>query len=253
MPAGSAPQFRQLLPAPGTVTAGQLLEPLDLVARAHAGRPYTVVNFISSADGRAAFRGRSGALSDAGDREMFHGLRERVDAVFVGTGTLRAERYGRLVRDAQRRRRRAAAGLAPDPLACLMTRSGDLPTDIPLFADPSSRVVVFSAGDVALDGVEATVDTVTLNRGELTLTTMLRRLRSDYDVRALLCEGGPTVFGALLHEDLVDELFLTIAPKLTGGANPTITAGPELGELRRMDLAWALEHDGYLYLRYALA
>ena len=43
---------------------------------------------------------------------MFHGLREHVDAILVGTGTLRAERYGRIVRDPERRRRRAGVGAA---------------------------------------------------------------------------------------------------------------------------------------------
>ena len=94
---------------------------------------------------------------------------------------------------------------------------------------------------------------VRLDPGELTLTTVMRRLRSAFDVRSLLCEGGPTLFGALLQEDLVDELFLSLAPKLTGGGTaPAITAGPELAELRTLSLVWALELDGSLYLRYAL-
>lgn len=94
---------------------------------------------------------------------------------------------------------------------------------------------------------------VCLDPGELTLTTMMRRLRSDFDVRTLLCEGGPTLFGALLQEGLVDELFLSLAPKLTGGGTaPAITSGAELTELRTMTLVWALEHEDALYLRYAL-
>lgn len=245
------PEYRQLLPEPQTVTAQRLLGALELVGQAPAERPYTIVNFIASADGRAAFHGRSGPLSDPGDRAMFHGLRERVDAVFVGTGTLRAERYGRLVRDAERRNRRAASGLAPDPLACLLTRSGNVPLDIPLFADPSSHVVVYSAHDLDLSAAAAGVESITLDPGQLTLTTMLRHLRAAYDVRALLCEGGPTVFAALLGEDLVDELFLTIAPRLTGGGgDPTITRGSAMTELAELQLRWALERDGFLYLRY---
>jgi riboflavin biosynthesis pyrimidine reductase len=95
---------------------------------------------------------------------------------------------------------------------------------------------------------------VRLDPGQITLTTMMRRLRSDYDVRALLCEGGPLVFGALLHEALVDELFLTLAPKLTGGGGaPGITSGPELPEPASLELVWALEDEGSLFLRYALA
>jgi riboflavin biosynthesis pyrimidine reductase len=184
---------------------------------------------------------------------LFHGLREYVDAVMAGTGTLRAERYGRMVRDPERRHRRAASGLSPDPLAAIISRSGDVPLDIPLFADPHSRVVVFTPVQLETSALAATVDVVHLDPGELTLTTMMRRLRSDYDVRSLLCEGGPTLFGALLQEGLVDELFLSVAAKLTGGGTaPAITTGPELAELSTLSLVWALELDGALYLRYAI-
>jgi len=230
-----------------------VLKPLDLAGRALADRPYTVVNFVASADGHAAFQGRSRWLGDDGDRELFHGLREHVDAVMAGTGTLRAERYGRIVRDPERRERRAAAGLHPESLAAIISRSADVPLDIPLFADPAARVVIFTSGELDTTDLAADVDVVDLDPGELTLTTMMRRLRSDYDVRSVLCEGGPTLFGALLQEDLVDELFLSLAPKLTGGGTASaISAGPELAELRTMSLVWALELGGTLYLRYSL-
>src|SRR5207248_1063785 len=130
------------------LTVAEVVASLELVALAQSERPYTVVNFVASADGRAAFRGRSGALGDEGDRQMFHGLRERVDAVFAGTATMRGERYGRLVRDPERRRRREQAGLAPEPLACLISRTGEVPLEIPLFAEPESRVVIFTPVDL---------------------------------------------------------------------------------------------------------
>ncbi len=92
-----APSLRRLLPdadptrSPSTrVAVGQLIGDLDLGAHVPVHRPYTVVNFVASADGHAAFRGRSRWLSDDADREMFHGLREKVDAVMAGTGTLRS-------------------------------------------------------------------------------------------------------------------------------------------------------------------
>jgi riboflavin-specific deaminase-like protein len=246
------PRFRRLAPDPATVTAEEALAELELVGQALPDRPYTVVNFVASADGRAAVDGRSAPLSDPGDRVMFHGLREQVDAVMAGTATMRNERYGRLVRDPQRRARRAGRGLAPDPLACLVTRSGEVPVSIPLFADASSRIAVFAPRPVALDAPSARVDVIALDPGELTLTTVLRRLRAAYDVRALLCEGGPTLFGALLQEDLVDELFLTIAPRLTGGgADPTVTTGPALAQPAELRLLWTLEREGTLFLRYA--
>lgn len=246
-------EIRQLLPEPAIMAVEDLVASLDLAGRAGEERPYTVANFISTLDGRAAFGGRSAPLGDPADRELFHGLRERVDAVFAGSGTLRAERYGRLTKDPERRRRRAAAGLAPEPLACVVTLSGKVPTEIPLFAEPEARVVVFGPTEPDLSEVAAQVEVVRLDMGELTLTTVSRRLRSDYGVRSLLCEGGPTVFGALLRERLVDELFLTLAPKLAGGGTePTIASGTELSELQQLEPVWALAHGGALYLRYAL-
>jgi riboflavin biosynthesis pyrimidine reductase len=226
--------FRRLLPEPAEVGVEDLLGALDFGARAPEQRPYTFVNFVASADGRATYAGRSGALGDDGDHAMFHGLRESADAVMAGTVTLRTERY--------------------EPLLCIITRSGDVPTEIPLFAEPEARIVIFSASAVQLGSPAAQVEMVRLDPAELTLTTALRRLRADFGVRTLLCEGGPTLFGALLRERIVDELFLTLAPKLGGGGNgPAVTSGPELPGLQLLRIEWLLERHDSLYLRYRLA
>ena len=244
-------ELRQLFPQQRTITVADLLAAIEPADHEGLDRPYTLVNFVATADGRASFLGRSGPIGDEGDRQLFHGLRERVDAVMAGTGTLRTERYGRIARDPERRRRRAARGLPPEPLAVVVTRSGDVPTDIPLFGEPEARVVVFTPSDLDTAGCAAHVDVVRLDPGELTMTTAMRRLASDYGVRVLLCEGGPTVFGALLQEDLVDELFLTISPRLAGGGSgASITAGPPLPELLHLTLVWELEREGSLFLRY---
>ena len=231
------PELRQLVPEPATVHVGELLASLSLAGRAHADRPYTIVNFVASTDGRAAFNGRSRDLSDPGDRAMFHGLREHVDAILVGTGTLRAERYGRLVRDPERRQ--PAGRLGPEPGAARLRlqprrRRPDRHPAVLRVGRSSHRV---HAAELDTSELARSVDVVRLDPGELTLTTMMRRLRSAYDVRSLLCEGGPTIFGALLQEDLVDELFLSLAPKLTGGGRaPGITSGPALMDLRQLSL-----------------
>jgi 5-amino-6-(5-phosphoribosylamino)uracil reductase len=246
-------EFRRLIPDPAVVTSTELLAGLHFDDRAGDQRPYTAVNFVATADGRAAFQGRSVPLGDDADREIFLGLREHVDAVFAGTRTLRIERYGRMVSSAERRERRAQAGRRPEPLACVVTLSGEVPVEIPLFREPNAQIVIFSPRDPDLSGCAAQVEVVRLDRGELTLTTVLRRLRADFGVRSLLCEGGPTVFGALLQERVVDELFLTLAPKLAGGgSSPTITSGPELPELLGLEIVWALERAHSLFLRYAV-
>ncbi len=245
--------FRQLLPHTATVDADALLATLTAAVRPPPERPYTFVNFVASADGRATLRGRSGGLGDDGDRAMFHGLREQVDAVLTGTGTLRTERYGRILGKPERRDRRRAAGRPAEPLACVVSRSGQVPTGIPLFAEPEARVVVYSPHELDMSGVAAQVEVVVLGPDRLTLHAALRDLRTNHGVGTLLCEGGPTLFSAMLGEGLVDELFLTLAPKLAGGGSePAITAGPELANPAELAIRWLLERNGSLYLRYSL-
>ena len=93
----------------------------------------------------------------------------------------------------------------------------------------------------------------TEGKHELTITTALRHLRREQGIRSLLCEGGPTLFAAMLEEGVVDELFLTLAPKLAGGGTePTITGGPELPGPAPLTVRWLLERQDSLYLRFGV-
>jgi riboflavin-specific deaminase-like protein len=246
-------ELHRLHPDPATVDTAELFGDLGLAARAHADRPWLVTNFATTADGRAALDGRSGAIGDDGDMEVFRRLRTQVDALLVGTHTLKVERYGPAVKQPELRAAREAIGLAPQPLLATVSRSGELPLEIPLFADPHARVVVFTTPRAPEPDCAADVRLVRLDPAELTLTSALRSLRADHGVRSLLCEGGPTLMGALLREQLVDELFLTLAPQLAGGGTaPTLSSGPGLPEAAALELVWALERAGSLYLRYAV-
>jgi riboflavin biosynthesis pyrimidine reductase len=243
--------FRQLFPRPEDVEIEDYVRSFDLPGRATGDRPYVVANFVSSLDGRGSVTGLSGGLSDAGDRAVFWALRGAVDAILVGTGTLEAESYGRMIKDPAVRARRRKKGLRPEPLTCILTRGGRLPLDIPLFSEPEAHVIVFSGDEVELGGSSARVDVVRLPPAELDFAHALARLRSEHEVRALLCEGGPSVLSALLREGVIDELCLTLAPKLVGGGTGTaITAGPELPELAQARLAGVIERQGTLFLRY---
>jgi riboflavin biosynthesis pyrimidine reductase len=86
-------------------------------------------------------------------------------------------------------------------------------------------------------------------QGRVDLPSLLRSLRNE-GVRALLCEGGPRLHGSLQAAGLVDDLFLTIAPKLAGGGAPRIVEG-ELPQVAPLELAWLLEQDGELLARYS--
>jgi 5-amino-6-(5-phosphoribosylamino)uracil reductase len=246
-------EFRRLLPTPETVDSADLYYDLRLGERAHDERPYVAMNFAATLDGRIAIDGRSGQIGDDGDLETFRRLRTQADALLVGTGTLRTEGYGRVMRNPVLRAHREAIGLDPDPPMVIVSRSGDLPLEIPLFADPDSKVIAFTHPDVPEPDVAASVDVVRLDPAELTLTTALRRLRADHGIRSILSEGGPTLLSSMLHERLVDELFVTIAPQLAGGGTePTLTTGASLPAPAELDPLWVLERNGSLYLRYAL-
>jgi riboflavin-specific deaminase-like protein len=243
----------RIYPGGETLTAAGVMTGLGLGDLAPPQRPYLVVNFVASADGKATFEGRSGKLGGDTDSALFHRLRTQVDAVLVGSGTLRAERYGRIVRDPELRAAREAEGLAPDPLACVVSRSLSLPLDIPLFQDPEQRTIVFTSSDERLEGAGPGVSVERLGAEELTMTSALEVLHARYAVRSVLCEGGPTVFGALLGEELVDELFLSLAPRIAGGGEaPTIAEGMPLAELLELELVWVLEAEGEMFIRYRI-
>ncbi len=246
--------LRRLLPEPGTVTPFEALDGLALGEVAPEHRPYVVLNMVATADGAATVAHRTAPISNAADRQLFHELRAHVDAVLVGAGTVRTERYGRLVRDPRRRERRIARGLAPDPLAIVVSHRLALTPDLPLFADPHSRVVVITASAAELSGCAAQVSYLRPAPGDdVDLSAMLNRLRTDFGVRSVLCEGGPTLNTSLLPAGLIDELFLSIAPTLAGSAGSlSIVGRAPLTEPIALDLVWLLESAGHLFARYAL-
>lgn len=243
--------LQRLCPNPGRTTVEEQLAGLDLVDFAYADRPYVVINFVTTLDGRAAIGGRSGPIGSDVDSEMLQRLRTRVDAVMIGAGTMRAERYGRMVSDPQLRALRERVGLAPDPLAVIVSGRLDLPWDAPLFTDGGGRVVVFTAADTDPPETETPLQVVR-HTDRVDLGAALSWLRAETDVRALLCEGGPGTHAQLQREGLADELFLTFAPKLSGGLEPHIIEG-ELPEVIGMELAWLLDNGGELFARYRRA
>ena len=157
--------YSRLLSAGPDATAPELLAELRPRERAPQDRPFVFVNMVSTIDGRAQVRGRTGALGEAADLEMLLELRALADAVLIGTGTLRVEGYARLVGSEERRARREAAGLAPDPPAVLLSRGLDLPWDAGLFAAPEQPVLVYTRADVEAE-VPDTVSPVEVVRLE---------------------------------------------------------------------------------------
>ena len=170
---------------------------------------------VSSLDGKATIDWRTKGLSTELDRQLFHRLRTQADAIMVGAGTVRAERYGRMAKSDELRDARAAEGLAPDPLAVVISARLDLPADLPLLDEPEQTVVIATHSTRACRSrpprsiYERTGDDLQL---------LMSRLREQHGVRSIVCEGGPTLNSYLFAAGLVDELWLTLNPKVAGGA-----------------------------------
>lgn len=241
--------MRRLLPDPGPVTIDEQLDSYRPWEEPRRERPFVAVNFVATLDGRAAIEGRSGPIGSPTDTKMLAGLRTRFDAVMIGAGTMRAERYGRVVASQEQRERRERLGLPHDPLVVIVSGSLDLPWDAPLFTAGGGRVLIFTSSG-ARPPETATTVRVVRHEGAVNLAEAMRQLRSERGVRALICEGGPHLHAQLQAQGLVDDLFLTIAPKLSGAEDaPRITEGPVHGVVD-LELDWLLEADGELFTRY---
>jgi riboflavin-specific deaminase-like protein len=241
--------FERLQPAGEPVEAPDLLAAAGFADRAPLDRPYLFMNFVATLDGRAAFDGRTQALGSDADLDMLLSLRAAAEAILIGSGTLRAEGYARLVKSEERRAARRGAGLAEDPTAVLISRSLDLPWETAgLFKAPEQPVIVYTSSDADPPEVAAPVEIVRLP--EATPSAALADLRRR-GVRALLSEGGPRLHRSLLAAGLVDELFLTMTPLLTGDElQPTIVAGGKLVDPVSLDLVWLLRAGTEIFARY---
>lgn len=237
-------RLRRLLPEAGEATPAE--------AAAHMlGAAKLVLNMVASADGHTTLSGRSGGIRGGqGDRELFHALRAHSDAILVGTGTLRAERYGAWIRDERRWEMRRAAGLRDEPIGVTLTRRGDVPWGIPLFSS-QARTIVYSGVEVEPPPeVTAPVEIVVLDDPDPAAVVADLRARG---LRSILCEGGATLNAGLLRARVVDELHLCLAPQIVGGTDPLpVVRGALDGDVALEPLdAYACE--GALLLRYGVA
>jgi riboflavin biosynthesis pyrimidine reductase len=242
-----------LAPVAETRSAADVVAGLGLDGGAAAvdGRPRVAAAMIASADGRAAVQGSSAGLGHPADTALLRELRTAVDAILVGTGTLRAERYAQLLDDDQRERR-VARGLDAEPIVATIARSGNVPLEVPLFAEPDARIAVYTEAEAAaVDGCAARVTVERRPPGEATPHGVLGHLAAEAGVRSVLCEGGPTLLRALAAARCIDHLFLTLAPVLAGGDAPTLLVGPPLDPPGRLELRDVYRAGGHVFMHYA--
>ncbi len=220
-------------------------------------RPRVSVNFAITWDGRISTRNRTPSdFSSKTDKRRLLEIRSQADAVLVGATTVAADRMTMGLPDAALRQARVERGQAPYPLRVLLSNSGRIDPAMRIFEADFSPIVIFSTHRMPSHvGAALTPKAdLRLHPGKtVDLKEMLRTLRHDFGVRSVDCEGGGRIFHALLVEDLVDEIHLTLCPRVFGGAKaPTLTGvtGTFLPASVRCTLKETAVEAGECFLRY---
>jgi riboflavin biosynthesis pyrimidine reductase len=134
----------------------------------------------------------------------------------------------------------------------VVTRSCRLAWEAPFFTAPLARplvVTVAAAPPEALARAAEVAEVIVAGDRDVDLALALSAL-GDRGHRAVLAEGGPTLSAQLAAAGLLDELCLTLSPRLVGGAAKRILDGPPLPGTPPLRLCSVCEQDGFLFLRY---
>lgn len=221
--------------------------------------PFVRCNMISSIDGAIAHKGRSGALGGPADRRVFQVLRSWADVIVVGAGTARAEGYGPARLDEGLRAARTARGQPPVPPIAAVTLSGRLDLASPFFCDAEVRPFVVTAGGPGEETLRRNgrladlADVVVAGTGTVDLRSAFEQLaRRQGGGASVLVEGGPSLNADVVRAGLLDELCLTVSPRLVAGGGPRVVAGEELDPPVGVELVQLLEEDGFFFYRLAV-
>jgi riboflavin-specific deaminase-like protein len=225
-------------------------------------KPYVLINMVASLDGKASIDGKAGSIGSLTDRTLMRSLRAQADAVMIGAGTLRAEKL-RLDVPEYLARAREALSLRPQPLAVIATESGEVPLETNLLGSSPENLLVLVSPNTPEEQIAAlsTHASVEVMWEEMPAfrpdpTVALEILKRRYAIGVLVVEGGPALIHSLVRRGLADELFLALAPKLLGGAQPsalTILEGPTLPPQTTNPEIVSIHLAGdELFLRYAL-
>jgi riboflavin-specific deaminase-like protein len=190
-------------------------------------RPFVVATFAMTVDGKTTTRNFT-PVDFTSREDKLHLFRQRAlaDAVLIGHTSLKRDNV-RLgippeLQKARRKREQTAA-----PIRVIVSDKGKIDNRLNIFQSDISPIIIFSTRRMPRKYRQALRQKATLHltrAQHVDLAAMLRTLRDNYKIRTVACEGGPTLFRALLERGLVDQLNLTIAPYMFGGANaPTLT------------------------------
>ena len=234
-------------------------EPLEMYPQAERstpnGRPWVMLNMISSVDGATALDGVSGGLGGPGDKSVFGAIRASCDWILVASGTARAEKYRIPQPTKKAREARLAAERAPAPGLAVVSGSLEFEPDLPMFADrrADQQPALVITGELApadrVAGLGEVADVVVLPQPRPTPSAALSVLHQR-GANVVLVEGGPSFNSQFAEAGLIDELCVSVAPMVAAGTSKRIIAGGAPIAPLNFDLDWLLEHESMLFARY---
>ncbi|MYA02426.1 MAG: hypothetical protein F4038_02860 [Chloroflexi bacterium] len=221
-------------------------------------RPFVAINMVMSADGRTVVDGTERGLGSKLDQRLMRELRVHFDVVMNGGATFRASGTSARLNDPGLEQWRLDRGMTPSPIAAVLTRSGDLPPERRFFTDDRFQAVIYlsSAAPAAVRReLEAHGRPVVSVPEEAEAVAALDHMKRELGATRVLVEGGATLNGELIQLGLVDEYFLTLAPRVAGGdsAHPAVQwpGEPTAAGIRQLSLVHARPaQTGELFLRY---
>ena len=219
--------------APGDRVDGARLARLYAYPDRAAHRPWVRANFVSTLDGAVTGAdGRSGSINTGADRAVFSLLRALSDVIVAGAQTARAEEYRR-ARTAPAWRGARRPDQRPHPVVAVVSRSAKLPPTLLEPCDDAGEVLLLTcraAGADALARAREALggDRVVVFDGDHVAPADALRELAGRGLHRVLCEGGPHLLHDMVAADLLDELCLTLAPRLVAGDHLRLLAGAPL-------------------------
>jgi riboflavin biosynthesis pyrimidine reductase len=210
--------------------------------------------FVASADGAAWTQGRSAGLQTAGDNKVFGATRDLADVVVAGSGTVLAEGYRAIEVSPNTAAVRRRYGLREALPTAVVSASLPFSPESGLFATkPDNRTIVLTCSAAPAErraALERVADVAICGDAAVDLS----RARAALEERGLTrisAEGGPHAFAAQAAAGVVDELCLSLTPRLVGPGPSRIAGGDaDWAQAQDLELVGLLEEDGSLFLRY---
>jgi riboflavin-specific deaminase-like protein len=249
--------MKQLLPLPACDVDVETVYRDLTFPEPPAERPYVILNFVQTIDGQTTLgSGGAAGLGSAVDQRLMKRLRVVADMLLHGAGTVRQDNFPPGVpKDLEHER--LARGLRAQPTGVVVTASGRLLPENRYFSRPGALILTTRQQEERLHQLfDARATVISVGDQAVDLRAALGMLRQRFGARVVLCEGGPRLAYNLVENRLVDELFLTIAPKL--GSDPRalrLLDGPAFdpAALPQAQLLHVLVADSELFVRYRLA